>query len=780
MRISRRRFLKAGGATAVALAAPTFWGGALGGELNLPAGDAPEPVGFPHFPSRLHAFVWRNWTLVPAEKMARVLRATAREVRAVGDSMGLPRAGKISVEQQRRSHITIIRRNWHLLPYEQLLELLGWSAEHMAYMLREDDFLFIKLGSRKPKCAPLHYAEPDAAAARRAREIAETVRALGKDLFASGGEPLFAFVSELSKSRGGSGTNRKVAGPGPEAGPRFCYSYFALYGDPLLEPDLDPYPEGYLERLSGLGVNGVWLQGVLQKLAPLPWMMENAGERERRLENLGALARKAARHGIGIYLYLNEPRTMPAAFFAQRPELKGAPAGDHASVCTSAAEVRDGLRAAVAHIAKAVPELAGFFTISASENPTNCWSHGAGANCPRCGKRSPEEVIAEVNATFHEGIEIARREVNTKARLIAWDWGWSDAWAPGIIARLPKEVTLQSVSEWSIPIKRGGVDSVVGEYSISTIGPGPRATKHWELARKRGMRTNAKIQAGNTWELSAVPYIPAVENVARHAARLKKAGVDGLMLGWTLGGYPSPNLEAACKVLDEADGGESSEEAQVERALAGVARERFGAELERAVARAWRTFSAAFSEYPYHIGVVYNGPMQYGPANLLWADRTGYGATMVGFPYDDLDAWRQVYPAEILAGQFRKMAEGFERGIAELREAAASVKVDARFERELQREIDVARVAAIHFRSTANQTRFVQLRNAAGGMARASGQAAAEIAKILREETELALELRRIQMRDSRIGFEATNQYYYVPQDLLEKAINCEWLLKRA
>ena len=31
--------------------------------------------------------------------------------------------------------------------------------------------------------------------------------------------------------------------------------------------------------------------------------------------------------------------------------------------------------------------------------------------------------------------------------------------------------------------------------------------------------------------------------------------------------------------------------------------------------------------------------------------------------------------------------------------------------------------------------------------------------------------------RDSRIGFEASNQYYYVPLDLVEKVINCHDLL---
>jgi hypothetical protein len=58
----------------------------------------------------------------------------------------------------------------------------------------------------------------------------------------------------------------------------------------------------------------------------------------------------------------------------------------------------------------------------------------------------------------------------------------------------------------------------------------------------------AKIQAGNTWELSAVPYIPAVAHVAQHMANLRDTGVEGLMLSWTLGGYPSPNLEVVAEM----------------------------------------------------------------------------------------------------------------------------------------------------------------------------------------------------------------------------------------
>ena len=339
---------------------------------------------------------------------------------------------------------------------------------------------------------------------------------------------------------------------------------------------------------------------------------------------------------------------------------------------------------------------------------------------------------------------------------------------------LRKGTSLMSVSEWSIPIERGGVSTTVGEYSISTVGPGPRAQRHWKWAREAGLETLAKIQAGNTWELSAVPYIPALENVARHAANLKSVNVSGLMLGWTLGGYPSPNLEVACAINALPGEGEPPEDI-VEKVLNDVAAKRFGAALAPAVVRAWRACSQAFSEFPYHGGVVYNAPMQFGPSNLLWAEPTGYRATMIGFPYDDLDGWRQVYPPDVFIAQLRKVAEGFERALSELRAALPELTP-----MELRRELDVIAAPGIHFRSTANQAEFVRLREATRGEQEEAVRAAMvkQIRETLLSEIALSGELYRIQMRDSRIGFEASNQYYYVPGDLLEKIVNCRFLLE--
>ncbi|HVN81402.1 MAG TPA: hypothetical protein VMW38_20605 [Terriglobia bacterium] len=525
-----------------------------------------------------------------------------------------------------------------------------------------------------------------------------------------------------------------------------------------------------LSRLAHAGVNGVWLQAVLYKLAPFPWEPELSARRLERLRNLESLVARAAEHGIQVFLYLNEPRAKPMRFFEKYPDMKGVVESDHAALCTSHPEVQEYLVDSVASVSQAVSRLGGFFTITASENLTNCWSHEAGANCPRCCKRTAADVIAEVNRLFSAGIQKA----GSRARLLAWDWGWQDQWAEDIIGQLPPEVSLMSVSEWSLPIKRGGIKSTVGEYSISAVGPGPRALQNWELARQRGLRTIAKVQAGNTWELSAVPWIPAVGNVARHAVNLGNSQVDGLMLGWTLGGYPSPNLEVVSKAF-------SSRSAN--QAMLDVADQRFGWKLAPMVVTAWREFSEAFGEFPFHIDVVYMAPLQLGPSNPLWADPTDYHATMTGFPYDDLDAWRGVYPPEVFIRQLEKVADGFDLALLKLRKAAAPLGMGSSKKEDLnfKEECRMAEASGIHFRSVANQARFVSARNALLSSKRSEEikRHVDTLEQVLNSEIALARRLHQLQSHDSRLGFEATNHYFYVPCDLAEKVLNCRDLLDR-
>lgn len=727
---------------------------------DLPAGSSPEPVAAAHFPSRLHAYVWRNWELVPAARLASVVGASERDVASLAASMGLPPQSGAEAERLRLGAVTVIRRNWHLLPYDQLLDLLGWSAERLAFTLREDDFLFNKLGLLKPRCPALAWEPPGDESTEAVARLAAAAQAwpsLHQDA-----DPLFSFVARSTEV---PDTPPRAAAPSPRFAPRYCYSYFGSYGDPLLASDAGPYPDGLLARLGDCGVDGVWLQGVLEKLAPFPWAPERSEGFDQRRARLAELVERAGRFGIGVYLYLNEPRALPLAFFDEHPDLFGVEELEHGTLCTSHPDVRRYLRDSVRSLFEAVPALAGVFTITASENLTSCWSHKLGDACTRCRHRAPAEVVAEVTSEIREGV----RAAGSDAAVVAWDWAWPPELVPDIVERLPADVRVMSTSEWGTTLRRGGVEVGVIDYTISVTEPAPQACRVWSTAKARGMATLAKVQVGTTWELAAVPYLPAVDNVARHIDALRRAEVDGLMLSWTLGGYPSPAMEVVGLLSDDAALGP-------DEAIAQVARRRFGDEAAPTVIEAWRRFSEAIREFPFHVQTVYLAPLQMGPANPLWAEPTGYAATMTGIPYDDLESWRSVYPVEVYIDQLDRVAAGFEAGVR-LLDAAPSAGAHAQ---ALEEERRVAVACACHFRSAVNQARFVRARDA---LAHAAGVEASrlldEVEALLADERAVAERLLGIQVRDSRIGFEATNHYFYVPSDLVEKMANCDDLLQR-
>lgn len=62
-----------------------------------------------------------------------------------------------------------------------------------------------------------------------------------------------------------------------------------------------------------------------------------------------------------------------------------------------------------------------------------------------------------------------------------------------------------------------------------------------------------------------------------------------------------------------------------------------------------------------------------------------------------------------------------------------------------------------------------QLESGAGDLR----QVRTEMTALCRDEIDLARRLYPIARRDSRLGYEASNHYYYRPLDLAEKILNC-------
>ncbi len=852
-------------------------------QLELPVGDSPKALSFPHFPTGHQAVVWRNWELVPVKQIARVLAATEDDILKLAEGMGLRIPPQVPGQWLERGYITIIRANWHLLTYEQLLALLGWSSEKLAYTLKEDDFLFVKLGNHKPFVEPVTYypltehekiqtdelrklitahfppkaqerhsspfdflqkfteksrvefreydkGEADGTVINNSWRIeypalknvdlfverfashikdrwgieldTSMKRDHGKKILLESGS-VSGMVSESHEiavsdenikitAVDGTGLLRglqwlekemeKAGGPCIKKGRimrhtrftlRLIYSYFAVYGDPLIDRDIDPYPDELLNSLSKLGINGIWLQGVLYNLVHWEKAPGISRDCEKRIEGLKQLVARAAAYGIGVYLYLNEPRAMPLDFFELHPELKGHTEDEFGALCTSQEAVRSYLWNGVHCLFKDVPDLAGIITITMSENLTNCYSRAskAGTNCPRCRDRSPQEVIAEVNGIIAD----AARSAKPDARVICWNWGWNKAmgWDRGMVAeaigRLPDGVSLMCTSEDEMQTCTGGIKGYVEDYSMSNAGPGEKSIHCWQLAAARNLKPVAKVQLNNTWECSAVPYLPVMDLVVQHLESLVECGVSGLMLGWTLGGYPSLNLELASQYYWKQTGAEKVDAVE-------LAASEYGRDVSVRIGNAWSCFSRAFREFPFNLMVLYTAPQNFGPSNLLYLNSTGYKATMIGFPYDDMDSWRGIYPEEVLEEQFKNLSIEWKNGleiVKQMQEEVHQKKTD-NFA-DLQ---NVSEAAYCHFRSTYLQIAYTRLRNRLSGMEAPEnrGSIINRILDILAEEIEIAKMLHGIVEKDSRIGFEASNHYYYTLQDLKEKVLNCEYL----
>jgi hypothetical protein len=862
------------------------WGFTGHGSIKSQNARILQPIPEPHFPSRLYQFVWRNWELANTPQMAKVIKTSQPNVLDLGYAMGLPKKRELTPDQLRRLYITVIRQNWHLLPESQIIELLGWDRRRFEFTLKEDDFLNIKLGMKKPECPEIIYQSPSA----RERDLATQVRKIIQQTLGptveERGEDLFHFVRELSGRqylplrdsssalseehvnlgegwsvvmprqpilsnaarrfvdylRNAMGAEVQLAAQGEAAkksikmeiaaasdrwaegfqvsvggtevrvtghderevmqglywlqdqmeqnggpllvkgltdrqiawNPRYLYSYFALYGDPLIEAEVDVFPNTYLEKLARAGINGVWIQAVLNTLAPSKHFPEFGAGSETRLRNLDTLIQRAKQFGVKVYLYINEPRAMPKSFFKNHPEIKGSSHLDLYAMCTSVPVVREWIRESLAHVVQRVPDLGGVFCITMSENFTNCFSHGEtwGKNapqageCPRCSKRRSWEVIGELIQTFRDGV----RQFSPTADVIVWDWGWGDALSANLIPILPRDIKFLGVSEWDQPIQRGGVETKVGEYSISVVGPGPRAKRNWELARKYKIATMAKVQFNNTWEISAVPYIPVLHLILEHCENLSSTGIAGIMASWTLGGYPSPNLAAAKAYYFK------PRQAK-EAILATVAAQRYGRTAGPNMIEGWRRFSQAFQEFPYGVAV-YTIPTQHGPANLLRFHPTGYSASMILFPQDDLKGWLGAYPAKVAFQQFTKMASLWKEGLTAFRAGAAKAPQTRKVFAEA--DLAIAETCYRHFQSTANQIEFYMLREKLQRASREEKPAILDrMRTIAEEEIDLAKRQFLCARRHSIIAYEASNHYYYTPLDLVEKILNCRYIIDR-
>ncbi|MFA6949049.1 MAG: hypothetical protein WCQ72_08710, partial [Eubacteriales bacterium] len=660
--------------------------------LTLPA-IMDKTLAIPYFPTAYQTYIFRMWQMIEPRVMADVLGCAEDDIAAAALEMGLE-DGNFMPQWKTFGYITIIRALWHIAPYEQICATLGWDEEKLAFTLREDDFLSVKLGNFKPNVPPLHYRPLTVEEHERTSALAHSVRKFYSSLAPCTASP-FDFKTALAGVK--YADIRDIPSDGKNKfDVRIAYSYCALYGDTFTENTDYSFPDELLEAYSRLGVNGIWCQAVLSAITPYPFMPELSEGYERRVDGMRELTQRMARYGIKLYLYINEPRALPNAFFDTHEELRGQREGDYTCLCTSSPRVREYITGSAEYLCRNVPLLGGFITITASENQTNCYSHVQTTDCPRCSGREPWRVRGEINALLYEGA----RAVNPDFRVIAWTWGWRDCDVADAAASLPAGIDIMAVSEHSCEKTVGGVKTDVNDYSISVVGPGKYSLDIWNAAISSGHRACAKVQLNNSWEMSAVPYLPLFHTVYRHLSNLIESGVGSIMLDWTLGGYPSPMFAMMSEMSrGAADGAVPPLEDIIARLYPAAA---------DAVIEASKLFCGAFDNYPFNISTIYNGPHNVGTANPLYTQKTGFSATMVGYPYDDLTSWRSIYPEAVFENQWKLVSEGWRRGMAALDAVSPELYSQYPALRELY---DCADAALCHFESVYEQIRFVRARD---------------------------------------------------------------------
>ena len=710
----------------------------------LPSGNAPDRLEYPHFPTLHQMVVWRNINLVPTQRIADTLETTVEKVIRCADEMGIAVNGSEADLFLERGFQTIIRRNWDILPYEQILDLLQWTPEHLAYILKEDDFFWVKLGFGKPRCAPVRYRELSS----DEKEATEKIKSAVKKYFPQETpqkEKPFDFLQHYGRKKSASAAKKSDS-------IRMVYSYSALYGDPLLDPEISSYPEEMLSDYAACGVNAVWLQATLYTL--VPYFGEDfpgSNRWQERLKNLKKLVDRGKKYGIDIILYLNEPRAMSPDFFERTKFRMGARQRgfDDRAVCCSDPETLSALKDAVCRMFQNVPGLGGVMTITMSENLTHCKSREEiDIPCPHCADIPASELVLKVNTAIADGMH--RADPDAKFIVFTWAWQRDGDWADKVISKLPSGSFVMSVSETGVETDCFGIKGSVCDYSISKPGPGKNASNQWKSAIAYGHRPMAKVQINNTWELSAVPFIPTADLVQEHLKRLRDSGVKDYMLCWTLGGFPGGNLELVNMPKEK------------------LAEKYYGSAAEQVLA-AWSCFSKAFSYFPFNgIEGLYTFPGNYGPMSLLHLKQTFRKASMIGFPYDDLYSWRGEghYPESIYREAFSKICSGWMQGIKLLEKAAGNVQ--AEYQDAFAELQNISNCCYCHFKSVLNQIDFVRLK-----------RENLSCRTIAEDEISLAVKEWKLMRLDSRIGYEASNHYFFTENDLKEKVINCLHIIEQ-
>ncbi len=704
-----------------------------------------------NLPTRWQTVIFRNYRMIPSENIAKVLECTVEEVEREAARLGL-RAGEADPVWFERGHITLIRNNWYLLPYDQLMALIDYTEEKLDFVLEKDDFLFVKMGNGKPVCEKVVYEPLTEAQLAETEKIAKIVKKLDtseRKMFDFYNDPTDTEVKHVTST---------------ENGFRTVHPYLTPCADPFMVDSRTHLPDTLLDDYARVGVNSFIIHAALSTLSYFPVNPVDSKDYKIRRKNLKELVERAGKRGIKIALYFNELRAVPVDVFEKygRPELGGSISEDgrRISLCMQHPDNQKLLYDMVKDLFTEIPDIGIASCTTMSENMTHCMyrpnmgqiskvtGKQVGVGCPIC-MNLPLETgpVTTVNI-----INKAIRDAGGKAVTVSSTWAWTDDQIKNGIPKLDPGIMTGCISEWGMPFTVGDRTYGVTDYSISNYGPSDMAKGIVDISRKHGHECSVKIQVSNSWECAVVPYLPLFDLELAHAKAVHDIGVNNFSLTWTLGSYPSITFDLIADYLNAPDTFDLEKWYETH----------YGADAAK-VHEAVKLFCKGFRKYPFSCEVMYESAKNLGVANRWSLKPITQKSTMVCWTFDNVDHYAKPYTAELFIEQYGKMLCDYDKGI-EVLEGAANT--DAAKELLL-----FAKVARNHFMADVVHTKYVLCK-------KNLPESKDEMRSIIAEERALCEELIELLPQSTLIGFETANHYFYTERDVIEKLIQLDGLEK--
>ena len=230
------------------------------------------------------------------------------------------------------------------------------------------------------------------------------------------------------------------------------------------------------------------------------------------------------------------------------------------------------------------------------------------------GKSMPGWWPCEDFPEFVDLVKSKVRKYAPEADIVFWTYNWPYAPADlrtGLIDRLPKDITVEVNYELHDNVRIWGTQERALDYTLSLTGPSRLFREESSAVKRNGQRLCAMSNtAGKTWDIGAVPYLPALHQWGKRMTNLladrDAVGVNALMESHHFGWYPSIVSELG-KMLFWSNG------PTLDEALKLLAVRDFSEETADEVIAVWKDWSSALASFITPIEDQY-GPCRVGPS----------------------------------------------------------------------------------------------------------------------------------------------------------------------